>query len=209
MTDHPLGADLDTPSDDLIVGNGANTSIINSVLNLDEFLAADIRLAQKQAAWYTRPDLEAVIEELNAELEGLTDTEGRPLTDAEATMEDSRTAQTVAAELVGVQKEYAASRRYILMQQLDQDEWTEFQATWKKVLDEDPPYPPDFYADLISRCAVKPKIRREQVDDLRKRMGAAAFDVVWSAAWAVNTRSGVSIPKSYLSSVVRRQQPPA
>jgi hypothetical protein len=208
-----IGLELSPPAIDLEAAarhtNGASapahTSIIDEVLNLDEFLAADVRLAQKQAAWYTKPDLEARIEQLIAELDPLTDPNGRPLlVNRDDSLEESRTAEVVATELAAVQREYAASRRYILMQQLDQDDWDAFQAEWKDALANDPPYPPEFYAALISRCAIRPKIPADKVAPLRKKIGAPAFDVVWQTAWNVNTRSGVSIPKSLLSSVVLR-----
>jgi hypothetical protein len=218
MSDHPLGADSYNPDasptevPDLgVPGNGngvkAHTSIVNEVLDLDEFLAQDVRLAQKQGAWYTRPDLEAQIEQLNAELDSITDSNGRPLQTTDSSMEDSRSAATVAMELVEVQKEYAASRRYILMQQLDQDDWDAFQTQWKDEISKQPPTPrvPEFYADLLSKCAVSPKIPADKVAELRKRLGAPAFEEIWRAAWNVNTQSGVSIPKSFLSSAVQRQ----
>lgn len=213
MTDHPLGADLDLPPVDpgpvavVSIPGGARASIVDNVLNLDEFLAADIRLAQTQAAWYTRPDLEAQIEELNAELDSLTDTYGKPLPVIDADLEEGRTAAVVVGELAAAQKAYAASRTYILMRQLDQDDWDAFQTTWKDALAKEPPYPAEFYADLISKCAIKPEIPVHKVAELRKKVGAPAFDAIWSAAWKVNTRSGVSIPKSLLSSAVQSQLP--
>jgi hypothetical protein len=203
----PIGSISSLPPIDLEAaaahGNGhARTSVVDTVFDLDEFLAADVRLAQKQAAWYTKPDLEAVIEQLNAELDSLTDANGRPLAVPDGSLVDGRTAETVAAELLAVQRDYAASRRYILMQQLDSTDWDAFQAKWKDALNNDPPYPPDFYAELISRCAVRPAVPVEKVPDLRTRLGGPAFEAIWSAAWSVNTRSGVSIPKSLLSSAV-------
>lgn len=200
---HPLGDVNGTGPTTLDVGG----SIVDQVLDLDDFLASDIRLALKQAAFYTRPDLEADIEELNAELDSLTDANGRPLPVLDPAVGDGeRSAAVVAQELYTLQKEYGASRRVIVMQQLDEDEWAQYQAKWKTALNEDPPYPPDFYVDLITRCAIRPKVTAEQVPALRKRVGAPAFDAIWQTAWQVNTRSGVSIPKSSLSSVVLRQQ---
>lgn len=201
MTTHPLG-DVDQAAPDA-------ASIVNEILDLNDFLATEIRLAVKQAAFYTRADLEAPIEGLNAELNSLTDSQGRPLPVVDAAVGDGeRSAPAVAQELLAVQREYSASRRVILMQQLDQDEWTAFQARWKEALAEDPPYPPAFYEDLITRSALKPKMTVEQLREFRKRVGAPAFDEIWRAAWDVNTQSGVSIPKSLLSSAVLRQSQP-
>lgn len=202
MTEHPLGD---------IAGNGTATispsSIVDQVLDLDEFLSADVRLATKQAAWYTRPDIESEIEQLNAELDSLTDSQGRPLTVSDQTLGDGeRSASVVTAELLAKQKEYASFRRVVIMQQLDDDEWTAFQEKWKDELKKDPPYVSTFYEELITRCALRPKMTVEQLRQLRKKIGAPVFHELWQAAWNVNTQSGVSIPKSWLSSTVQRQQ---
>jgi hypothetical protein len=196
---HPLGNVNGTAVD--------AKSIVDQVLDLDEFLAAEVRLAVRQAAFYTRGDLEASIDELNAELNSLTDSQGRPLPVLDGDLEAARPARVVASELLEVQKEYAASRRVILMQQLDQDDWAAFQQRWKEELTKNPPYAAEFYEDLITRSAMKPKITVEQLRALRKKLGAPAFDELWQSAWGVNTQSGVSIPKSLLSSDVLRQSP--
>jgi len=204
MTDHPLG--------DIGSSNGTATidtsSLVDQVLDLNEFLAKDVRLALKSAAFYTRPDLESKIEDLNAELDSLTDSQGKPLAEIDVAMDASRPVQAVALELLAVQKEYAASRRVIQMQQLDEDDWAAFMEQWKEPLSKDPPYPPAMYADLIVKCAFKPRITLEELGQLRKKIGRPAYEEMWRVAWEVNTRSGVSIPKSYLSSVVLKQQQP-
>lgn len=176
-------------------------SIVDSVLNLDEFLAREVRLAVKQAAFYTRPDLEAELEELNAELDSITDANGRPLNDLDESLGGGgRSVAVVKQEILDKQREYAASRQVVLMQQLDEDDWAEFQAKWKDALAKEPPYPPEFYSDLICRTALKPRITPEQLVKLRKRVGSPVFEELWRTAWEVNTRSGVSIPKSWLAS---------
>jgi hypothetical protein len=200
MTEHPFGNPNGTTE-----LPGIDKSIVDSVLNLDDFLAGDVRLALKQASFYTRPDLEAEIEELNAELDSLTDSQGRPLPVLDATVADGERSAAVVAQLVAdKQREYAQSRRVIVMQQLDEDDWAAFQALWKDALAKDPPYPPEFYADLISKCALRPAIPADKVAEFRKKVGAPAYEEIWRAAWQVNTQSGVSIPKSLLSSAVLR-----
>lgn len=207
QTQHPLGDVNGTGP--VAVAVDVEKSIVDTVLDLDDFLAGDVRLALKQASFYVRADLEAEIEELNAELDSLTDAQGRPLPILDAAVGDGeRSASVVAHELADLQKEYARSRRVIVMQQLDEDEWAEFQAKWKTALNNAPPYPPEFYVDLISRCAIRPKIPADKLPEFRKRVGAPAFDNIWRTAWEVNTRSGVSIPKSLISSAVLRQQQP-
>lgn len=207
---HPLG-DLDGTQTDAQAAaaaavNGMQRSIVDTIFDFDELESGNIRLAITQAAWYTRADLEAQIEALNAELDSLTDSQGRPLPVIDESMAEVRSARTVASELAAVQKTYAASRRVVLMQQLDEDDFQAFQSKWKDDMAKGYPYPAAFYVELITRCAIKPTISEEQLAALRKKVGRPAYDELWRKAWNVNTQSGVSIPKSSLSSAVLSQQ---
>lgn len=198
-------------------GAGA-ASIVDDVLNLDSFLAGDVRRAEKTARFCTRPELEARIEELHAELETLTDNQGRPLPVIDQSVGDGeRSALVVASEVAAVQREYAAALATVRLRAMDEDDWSAFQARHKKTLNEgELPYPPEFYEDLIS-CSEplitfpggKPeKVSRERIPQLRKALGHTAYNEIAQTAWNVNTSSGVSIPKSPLSSAVLRQQMP-
>jgi hypothetical protein len=159
--------------------------------------------------WFTRADLEAEIEQLNAEYDSLTDAQGRPLPVIDQAVGDGgRSATVVYAELMAKQREYFESRTVVLMQQLTEDDWAVFLAQWKDALAKDPPFPPDFYAELITRSAIKPRITLDQFAQLRKRVGRPVFDELWRTAWAVNTQAGVSIPKSWFSSPGPRPQQP-
>jgi hypothetical protein len=96
----------------------------------------------------------------------------------------------------------------IVMQQLDEDDWAAFQAQWKDALAKEPPYPPEFYADLITKCALRPKIPADKVAEFRKKVGAPAVRGDLADGVGGEHQSGVSIPKSLLSSAVLRQQQP-
>lgn len=182
-------------------------SIVDQVLDLDDFLAGDVRLAERTARFSIKPDLEAKIEDLNAELAGKLDAQGRPRTDIDQALGDgARSADAVSLDIEEVTAEYQASMRSVRMRQIDTDEWTEFLAAHKKALAEGVPYPSDFYEDLIVRTAVAPPFTADQVKQLRKRVGQAQFQELCSTAWNVNTESGVSVPKSLLSSAVLRQR---
>ena len=206
--DHPLGH----ISDDIIVSNGtpdldASKSIVDTILDLDDFLSGDVRRAEKTARFCTRPDLEADIETLNAELDALTDSQGRPLPVIDRAVGDSsRSAHLVASEIAEKQREYAAAMVSVRFRQIDEDEWTAFLERHKKALEDGVPYPPVVYEDLIARTAVAPKFSVEQVRAFRAKVGHPVFQELAGVAWAVNTQSGVSIPKSLLSSGVLRQQ---
>src|SRR5262249_50050154 len=157
---------------------------------------ADVRLAEKTARFCTKPDLEARMEDINAELDALTDLEGRPLAVVDESLADGeRSAHVVALELEAVEREYAAAMVSVRMRQMDEDDWTAFTERWKKVLNEQPPYPAAFYEDIIVRSAIAPTFTSEQLQLFRKKVGHPAFNVLAQTAWVVNTSSGVSIPK--------------
>lgn len=182
-------------------------SIVDTILDLDELLSSDVRLAEKSYRFSIRPDLEAKIEESNAELNDLTDSQGRPLPVIDQALGDGgRSAHSVALEIQELQVEYALSMRRGRVRQMDEDDWTAFLARHKTVLAEGEPFAAEFYEDLIVRSARQPKIGLEELQQLRKKVGHPAFDAIATAAWAVNTNSGVSVPKSSLSSAVLRQQ---
>lgn len=210
MNDHPLGIDkIDgrDPAHDLVASalhNNASSakSIVDSILDLDELLASDVRLAEKSARFCVRPDLEAKMEELNAELETLVDSQGREKKRIDASMEDTRSATAVAMEINDVEAEYAAAMRTVRVRQMDEDDWTAFQTKWKEALNDNPPYPPAFWEELIVESAVQPTFTVEKLRAFRKKMGHPAFNEIAQAAWAVNISSGVNIPKSLLSSLV-------
>jgi hypothetical protein len=86
-----------------------------------------------------------------------------------------------------------------------QDDWQEFRAKWREVLDKGAPYPNEFYDALIGVSAKTPAITAEKAAQLRTKLGDPQMDALAKAAWDVNTNSGVSIPKSPLSSHVLRQ----
>jgi hypothetical protein len=200
--DHPLG-DIDGTSS-TTTATVEQPSIVDTILNLDDFLAADVRLAEKTARFCTKPELEARIEDLHAELDALTDNDGRPLATDDDLAGAGRSASVVNAELVAAQREYATAMRSVRMRQMDEDDWTAFQARHKATINDGPPYPVGFYEDLIVRTAVAPKFTAAKLQAFRKKVGHPSFNELAQTAWAVNTSSGVSVPKSPLSSAVQR-----
>lgn len=181
-------------------------SIIDSILQLDEYLSGDVRRAEKTARFCSKPWLEADIDELVFELDSLTDSQGNPYPAGEASLgEQTRSAVQVALEIQTLQAEYGAAFVSVRMAQLPSDKWQEFRVTWREALDKGAPYPDDFYDALIGVSAKTPAITSEQAAGLRTKLGDPQMDVLAKAAWDVNTNSGVSIPKSPLSSHVLRQ----
>lgn len=186
-------------------------SIIDTILDLDAFLSGDVRLAEKTAYIVTRPDLEARLDELDEELSTLVDQFGRPLTppgERAVGEEQGRTAAVVATEREAVQAEMQASRKGIRLRQLNGDDWQDFRTQWRETLEAGSPFPDDMWDDLVARCAIRPKITIAQMEAMRTKVGSPQMDEIRSVAWHLNRESGVSIPKSSVSSAVLRQQRP-
>lgn len=200
-TEHPLGNPNPDPEP------LPEPSIVDQILDLDAFLSADVRLPEKSARFCTKPDIQALIEDLHAELESLTDHVGKPLSsteDADLEAGAGRSAGTVAAEIRALQEEYAAAFRTIRVRAMPEDKWEAFEVKWKEALAEQPPYPTEMWVELIVASAIAPKFTPEKVTAFRARAGHTAFTALANAAWRANTESGVSIPKSPLSSAVLR-----
>jgi hypothetical protein len=191
-------------------GVDADQSIISTILDLDELMSAEVRLAERIVTIYTRPDLEARIDALEAELTDLLGPNGELPSEMDATLGDADTARAYALsdEIETARKEYAASGRQIRVRQLPSDDWTAFRARRKKELDDGAPYPDDMWSELITLCAVEPTLSKEQVAKLRTILGAPVLHMLASACFSLNTEGGVSVPKSRLSSLVRRQREP-
>jgi hypothetical protein len=185
-------------------------SIVDTILRLDEFMSAEVRLAERTARFATKPDLEADIENLEAELDSLVDDQGRPITPAgeqSLDQEGGRTAAVVAAEIQALEEEYAASFRSIRLRQLNGDDWPAFKAEWREAIEGDDEVKRNEMLDaLVVRCAIAPQLTPEAWAGLRPRIGGFAVEIVRRVAWGVNAGSGVSVPKSQLSSAVLRRQ---
>lgn len=201
MSDHPLGdidsSDAPSPAPDV-------HSIVDTILNLNEFLSGDVRRAEKTVRICTRPDLEGDIDELEGELAGLIDVNGVPL-DTDEALGDARSARTVALEIREKQREMAASMRSIRVRALPEDEWAAFREIHLK----DGDITDTVWNLLIAASAVAPVMTVEQIEGLRKAFGHPQVDLIATAAWDVNTKAGVSIPKSLTSSVVLRRTNPS
>lgn len=181
-------------------------SIVDTILDLDELLSADVRRAEKMAPFCTEPWREARIDELKAELDLLTDDQGNPLPTPEASLDEGgRTAVTVAAELEAERVLYGKAFRSVRMRQMPDEEWVEFRTRWREAIAKEPPYPNAMFDELIVASAIKPTVSPAQIPQMRSKLGHPVMDLLGWTAWQVNSSSGVSIPKSPLSSHVLRR----
>lgn len=174
-------------------------SIVDTILDLDELLSADVRRAEKTARFCTKPWLEADIEELEYELEAMLDENGNALEGQEAA------AEAKAREIQELRVQYGQAFRSVRMGQLPADKWGEFKAKHRETLDRGAPFPDAFYDELIAASALRPAMPLEKVQHLRTVLGDPQMDELSVKAWQVNAESGVSIPKSPTSSHVLRR----
>lgn len=209
MNDHPLGTP--TPGDD----PAAEPSIVDQILNLDELLSADVRRAEKTARICLRPDLEAQIDDLEAQLDALTDQFGNPLDQTvDASLGEGSgdgRVRDVALQLAEKRREMAAATRSVRMRQLSDDDWTAFKAKHRKAFETtgESAERRAMFDDLVVSTASAPKITAEQWRQMKTKLGAPQVDAFIGVAWTVNTESGVSVPKSPLSSLVLKRTRPS
>jgi hypothetical protein len=208
MSEQALGAA--EPTNPFVVAD-KEPSIVDTILDLDALLSADVRRAEKTARFSIRPDLEARLDELQGELEGLTDETGRPILEPDAAVGTggTRTAEVVAQEWREVQAEYAASMRSVRMRQIPDEDWAAFETKWRAEIKSEDPKPQAFWDELIVATAHTPAIPADKVKAMRKQLGRPAMDELGLVAWRVNTSSGVDVPKSRLVSAVLRPRVPA
>jgi hypothetical protein len=174
-------------------------SIVDTILDLDELLSADVRRAEKTARFCTMPWLEGDIDELEYALEALLDENGNPGEGQDAE------AERIAREIQGKRVEYGKAFRSVRMGQLPADQWAAFKTKHRETLEKGAPYPDSFYDDLIAVSALRPPMPIEKVRELRTKLGDPQMDELSAKAWQVNAESGVSIPKSPTSSLVLRR----
>lgn len=201
----------DTPTDAVNPFEKPETpSIVDTILDLDEFLSGDVRLAEKTAYFTTEPQLEAEIDELEAKLAELTDEFGNPvdLAAGDVSVSEGRhPAYDLADEITAKRARLNKSRRGVRVRQLNSTEWAAFKEKHKKPL-ADPEHErrQAMWDELIVACAIRPEFTPEKLKKLRTMVGDPQVAEIELACWDVCTKSGVSVPKSPLSSLVLKHQ---
>lgn len=203
MSDDALNTDDPTPNDAATATAGVG-SIVDSILDLDELLSADVRRARKTARICTKPWLEAELDALSAELVSLTDERGEPLNSPDDdSLAAGRTAAVVAQDYRAMQQEYAAAMRSVIVEAMPEPQWRAWTKANERQLED---LPPELFDDLIVTCAVQPVFTKAHLTQMRERLGHAQVNAIATAAWNVNAKSGVDIPKSSLVSHVLKRQ---
>lgn len=193
MTDQPAGAEAFVKPEE--------KSIVDTILDLDALLSAEIRRPERLAPICTSPDLEAELDRLDAELAAAPRNAG-PDTPLGA---GQRLAHTVAVERDQVAAQMQASIKHVRLRALDADAWDAFEAKHKAVIANPETDNGPMLDELVVLCAVQPTISPAQLAQLRKGLGVRAIAELRSVAWAVNNESGVSVPKSLSSSAALRR----
>lgn len=201
---------MSTTPEEIAAGFTAE-SVINEMLDLDDLFASEVRRAEKLFPLYTKPHLEAEIDGLLLELQGVSDgSAADPADPADPADEEravgehraasERTAEVITREIEAKRREYAASRRMIRLRQLPSEKWLAWEQQWKDALDKGPAYPPEMWDSLISVSAVEPELPVESVKALRGKVGYPPLAALADVAWKLNTEGGVSVPFSQRSS---------
>lgn len=202
MSEHPLG---DINGDNTKVSTIKEPSIVDQILELDDFLSGDVRRAEKTARFCLKPDLEASIDNLHAELATLVDENGRPAEGEQSMGGTERTAEIVALELHAVQTEMAEAFRSVRFRAMPDTDWVAYKEKYRKEMENFEVGKGPMWDELIVKCALAPAFTAAQLADFRTKVGTAVIHDMSLTAWNVNTQSGVSIPKSSISSAVLKR----
>ncbi len=179
-------------------------SIIDTILELDQLLSADVRRAEQTFRLFRRGDLLAVITDLEDQLAAITDELGRP-TGGDDSLADAGQARSLALQIQDARTAYYKESGNIRLYQLDPDEWEAFRTKWKKELDKPDGPGTIFWNALIAETVSQPKLTQTQVIKMRQLYGGPQLDKLGSACWQLNTQAGASIPKSPRSSAVLKR----
>jgi hypothetical protein len=179
-------------------------SIIDTILDLDAYLSADVRRAEKTAPFSTKPHLEAQLDVLDRELQLLAGGNSTARQLDEPLGAGGRTARVVAQERQAVAAEMLAAMKGVRFRALSTEDWEAFEAKHKQVLDNPEADKNELLDELIVLCAVAPAISAKKLVALKGLIGITQTIVLRNTAWDVNTKVGVSVPKSQLSSDVLR-----
>lgn len=179
-------------------------SIVDTILDLDQLLSADVRRAEDTYRLYRRPDLQAEITALEEQLDAMTDALGNPI-EADVGLGEGAGAHTIALRIQELRRQYMAASGLVRLRQMDGDEWEAFKIKWKtEIATGDMSL--KLANALVAATVVEPSLSVTNVIKLRQLYGATQTDELAKACWRVNTQEGVSVPKSPLSSHVLKQQ---
>lgn len=196
----------DDPTSPSLANAAVASSIVDTLLDLDALLSADVRRAEGIVYIYTRPDLEARLDELEDELRQLVDADGRPI--GERSMAQRRP-ETVIAERAQVEAQYAASRQPIRIRQMTSDDWDDFKRRHKDAIARGgavADLPTAMQNELVSKSLVtREPATIAQIEAMRKTFGSPQIVVIVGRAWELNHEAGVSVPKSLLFSRATKQ----
>lgn len=185
----------DQPQHDHPLGDAAHDHEQQAqVLTLDEIMN-QARLVERTAYIYLRGDLDDEVHQLTAELAQLVDEDGELLDDEDQSLGDAGRAQQLYERLRKVRAERDKSRRAVKFRAMPDDEFDVFEKAHRDkdggLKDRD-----DYYAKLISRCAIAPTFTEDQVHATRKKLSAPQMTKLRNEAYLANATGGLDIPKS-------------
>ncbi|MCZ4497888.1 MAG: hypothetical protein JWQ74_441 [Marmoricola sp.] len=203
MSDDESLADTSTPQ------TLTDTSIVDTVLDLDEALSGDVRRAERTARFCIKPWLQGDLDELEAELADLVDDRGQPLEKpGDAPLAGGRDYLAVMAEYRAKQEEFVAAMRTVRVQAMEPTAWEAFKAKWAKQIDAEK-MSAAMRKEIVTECAIRPTISLAKYDALMEAFGEASMAAIGRQAWAACDHTGVDVPKSRVFSAVQRQLGPS
>lgn len=181
------------------------TSIIDTVLDLNAFMAADIRLPARTTYVQTRPHLFARRDELIEELKRYVDDRGNLVGDEAAAGE--RDGTVVMADLKVIQDALDAGRAAgkVIVEKMSTAAWDAFGKRFADELDEQR-LTLEMRRQLVVDSPTTPAIDETAYDWIREHWGDPAIGAISDAAWDANTATGADQGKSPLYSLVQRQR---
>lgn len=168
-------------------------------LTVEEVLAS-ARRPREIARICLRADLQAEHSQLVQDLARMINSSGELTIDPEASIGES-TAAAVAQEkharLVEVARLMNESMWHVTFEGMPSDDWPAYTKKYiPKGKDEDDA---EFLIRLVADTAVDPELSMDEVRELRKKFGHAAWQELASKAWAASSTGGVNAPKSPIS----------
>lgn len=197
-TPPPTGAEAFTE----LTSASTERSIIDTILDLDALLSADIRRPEKLARIALRPDLEADLDHVDALIDRAAQDlrAAAKVKAADAGLGEGGQAHGDPAGLLQRRRAIAAEMHEntfaVRLRAMPGEAWDSFEAEHKAtILDRDADRGPMLDA-LVVACAIAPKIDAKQMAKLRQGLSPVALAELRNTAWLVNNQSGVDVPKS-------------
>lgn len=184
---------------------GLADAAVDTMLSIDELLKEG-RRTRRTARICLKADLQQQLDETLTQLATLVDVNGDVVSEGELALSDHAQAADLTMKAAGLRAEIDASMRSITFEGMAEAEWDAFVKKHQKPNTSMIADPVAYMVDLVSTCAVSPKLSANDVATLRRTLTAAQIAEVLSNAERCNTEGGITVPKSPNFLLARLQQ---